>query len=157
MNCYSVDKGSDFCASNRKAPKDEWTEIIDKVEAAILMSLANKVLAEAVERQEEIGRESQAIEARGVKKLLPQGFRRIVKGRSILLTCAPDKILRFFRCLRHRHSPISKARCLFLEPSKGIPAAFCPERSLTPSRDSVLLLIVAFKRGIGELDDHEST
>jgi len=54
MSCYSLGKGSDFCVSNKKAPKDEWTEIIDRVEAAILMSLANKVLANTVDKQDQI-------------------------------------------------------------------------------------------------------
>jgi hypothetical protein len=54
MNVYTVDKGNGFCVSNKKAPKDEWTKIIDRVETAILMSLANKVLAEAVDRQDQI-------------------------------------------------------------------------------------------------------
>lgn len=54
MNGYSLGKGSDFCVANKKAPKDEWAKIIDKVEAAILMSLANKVLADAVDRQDQI-------------------------------------------------------------------------------------------------------
>jgi hypothetical protein len=54
MNFCDLGKGNDFCVSNKKAPKDEWTKIIDRVEAAILMSLANKVLAEAVDRQDQI-------------------------------------------------------------------------------------------------------
>lgn len=54
MNFCDLGKGNDFCVSNKKAPKDEWTEIIDRVEAAILMSLANKVLADAVDRQDQI-------------------------------------------------------------------------------------------------------
>ena len=45
---------SDSCFSRKKTPKDEWAEVVDKVEAAILLSLANKVLAEAVDKQEEI-------------------------------------------------------------------------------------------------------
>jgi hypothetical protein len=54
MNAYGPGKGNRFCPSDKKPPKDEWTQIVDKVEAAILMSLANKVLAEAVDRQEQI-------------------------------------------------------------------------------------------------------
>jgi hypothetical protein len=54
MNLNGLGKGNDFCVSNKKAPKDEWTKIIDRVEAAILISLANKVLAEAVDRQDRI-------------------------------------------------------------------------------------------------------
>jgi hypothetical protein len=55
MNIYTLDKGNGFCVSNKKASKkDEWTKIVDKVEAAILMSLANKVLAEAVDRQDQV-------------------------------------------------------------------------------------------------------
>ena len=54
MNVYGLGKENHFCASNKKAPKDEWTKIVDKVEAAILLSLANKVLAEAVDKQDEI-------------------------------------------------------------------------------------------------------
>jgi len=54
MNFYNPGKGNDFCVSNKKTPKDEWTKIVDRVEAAILMSLANKVLAEAVDRQDQI-------------------------------------------------------------------------------------------------------
>jgi hypothetical protein len=53
MNLYPTGNVSDSC-SPRKKPKDEWTEIVDKVEAAILMSLANRVLAEAVDRQDQI-------------------------------------------------------------------------------------------------------
>jgi hypothetical protein len=54
MNFCDLGKGNDFCVSNKKASKDEWTKIIDRVEAAILMSLANKVLAEAIDRQDRI-------------------------------------------------------------------------------------------------------
>lgn len=54
MNFDGLGKENDFCVSNMKAPKEEWTQIIDRVEAAILMSLANKVLADAATRQEEI-------------------------------------------------------------------------------------------------------
>ena len=54
MNFCDLGKENDFCVSNKKAPKDEWTQIIDRVEEAILMSLANKVLAEAVDRQTRI-------------------------------------------------------------------------------------------------------
>ncbi len=54
MNFCDLGKENDSCVSNKKAPKDEWTEIVDKVEAAILMSVANKVLAEAVDRQNQI-------------------------------------------------------------------------------------------------------
>jgi hypothetical protein len=54
MNGYGLGKGNDFSVSGGKAPKDEWTEIIDRVEAAILMSVANKVLADAAARQEEV-------------------------------------------------------------------------------------------------------
>jgi hypothetical protein len=54
MNLYGAGNVSDSCSSCKKAPKDEWTEIVDKVEAAILMSLANKVLANAVDRQDQI-------------------------------------------------------------------------------------------------------
>ena len=54
MNDSDPGKGNDFCVSNEKAPEDEWTKIIDRVEAAILMSLANKVLADATVRQNEI-------------------------------------------------------------------------------------------------------
>ena len=54
MNFCDLGKGNDFCVSNKKASKDEWTKIIDRVEEAILMSLANKVLAEAVDRQNRI-------------------------------------------------------------------------------------------------------
>ena len=51
---YGTGNVSDSCFSRKKKPKDEWTEIVDKVEAAILMSLANKVLAEAVDRQDQL-------------------------------------------------------------------------------------------------------
>lgn len=54
MNLYRTGNVSDSCFPRKKAPKDEWTEIVDKVEAAILMSLANRVLAEAVDRQDQI-------------------------------------------------------------------------------------------------------
>lgn len=54
MNLHGTGNVSDSCFSRKKTPKDEWTEIVDKVEAAILMSLANKVLAEAVDRQDQI-------------------------------------------------------------------------------------------------------
>ncbi|MGE5840788.1 MAG: hypothetical protein ACM335_00820 [Deltaproteobacteria bacterium] len=54
MNLYGVGNGSDSSVSHKKASKDEWTEITDRVEAAILMSLANKVLAEAVDRQDRV-------------------------------------------------------------------------------------------------------
>lgn len=54
MNFYDLSKETDFCVSNKKAPKDEWTKIIDRVEAALLTSLANKVLAEAIEKQDQV-------------------------------------------------------------------------------------------------------
>ncbi len=54
MNFSDLGKGNDFCVSNKKAQKEEWTKIIDRVEAAILMSLANKILAEAIDRQDRI-------------------------------------------------------------------------------------------------------
>ena len=54
MNDSDPGKGNDFCVSNGKTPEDEWTKIIDRVEAAILMSLANKILADATGRQNEI-------------------------------------------------------------------------------------------------------
>jgi hypothetical protein len=54
MNGFDPGKGNDFCISNGKAPEDEWSKIIDRVEAAILMSLANKILADATGRQNEI-------------------------------------------------------------------------------------------------------
>ena len=54
MNDYGPGKGNDFCVSNGKASKDEWIKIIDRVEAAILMSLANKILADATGRQNQI-------------------------------------------------------------------------------------------------------
>jgi hypothetical protein len=54
MNDSGPGKGNHSCVSNGKRSKDEWTEIIDRVEAAILISLANKVLADATGRQNEI-------------------------------------------------------------------------------------------------------
>ena len=54
MNDCGSGKRNDFSISIEKAPKDEWTKIVDRVEAAILMSLANKVLAEAIKRQDQI-------------------------------------------------------------------------------------------------------
>ena len=54
MNDSDPGKGNDFCVSNGKTPEDEWTKIIDRVEAAIVMSLANKILADATGRQNEI-------------------------------------------------------------------------------------------------------
>ncbi|MBS1237373.1 MAG: hypothetical protein H6R37_617 [Deltaproteobacteria bacterium] len=54
MDFYDLSKGTDFCVSNKKTPKDEWTKIIDRVEAALLVSLANKVLGEAIDKQDQI-------------------------------------------------------------------------------------------------------
>jgi hypothetical protein len=54
MNPESLGKSNRACVSNEKASVDEWTKIVDRVEAAILMSLANKVLAEAVDRQDQV-------------------------------------------------------------------------------------------------------
>ena len=54
MNLYGTGNVSDSRFSRKKTPQDEWTEIVDKVETAILMSLANKVLAEAVDRRDQI-------------------------------------------------------------------------------------------------------
>jgi len=54
MNDSGHGKGHGSRVSNGKRSKDEWTKIVDRVEAAILISLANKVLAEAVVRQNEI-------------------------------------------------------------------------------------------------------
>ena len=54
MNDSDPGKANDFCISNGTALEDEWTKIIDRVEAAIVMSLANKILADATGRQNEI-------------------------------------------------------------------------------------------------------
>ena len=54
MNDYGPGQRNDFLVSNGKAPQDEWTKIIDRVEAAILISLANKILADATGRQNQI-------------------------------------------------------------------------------------------------------
>lgn len=54
MNPYYVSKLTGSYTSNRKPSKDEWTNIVDRVEAALLTSLANKVLAEAVDRQDQV-------------------------------------------------------------------------------------------------------
>ena len=54
MNFCDLSKGNDLCVSDKKTPKDEWTKIIDRVEAAILMSLANRVLADAADRQNQV-------------------------------------------------------------------------------------------------------
>jgi len=54
MDFYDLSKGTDFCVSNKKTQKDEWTKIIDRVEAALLVSLANKVLGEAIDKQDQI-------------------------------------------------------------------------------------------------------
>ena len=54
MNFCDLSKGNDLCVSDKKMPKDEWTKIIDRVEAAILVSVANKVLADAIDRQDQI-------------------------------------------------------------------------------------------------------
>lgn len=54
MDFYDLSKGTDFCVSNKKTTKDEWTKIVDRVEAALLISLANKVLGEAIDKQDQI-------------------------------------------------------------------------------------------------------
>ena len=54
MNFCDLSKGNDLCVSDKKTPKDEWTKIIDRVEAALLVSLANKVLGEAIDKQDQI-------------------------------------------------------------------------------------------------------
>jgi hypothetical protein len=54
MDFCDLSKGNDLCVSDKKTPKDEWTKIIDRVEAAILVSVANKVLADAIDRQDQI-------------------------------------------------------------------------------------------------------
>ena len=51
---YPTGNVSDSCFSRKKTPKDEWAEVVDKVEAAILMSLANRVLADAADRQNQV-------------------------------------------------------------------------------------------------------
>ncbi len=54
MNSDQLRTSTGSPVSKRKPPKDEWAKIVDRVEAAILMSLANKILAEAVDRQDQI-------------------------------------------------------------------------------------------------------
>jgi hypothetical protein len=54
MKVYDLDQENSVCLSDKKAQKDEWTKIVDRVESVILMSLANKILAEAVDRQNQI-------------------------------------------------------------------------------------------------------
>jgi len=54
MNAYGPGKENDSRILNSKRSKDEWAEVVDKVEAAILMSLANRVLADAADRQNQI-------------------------------------------------------------------------------------------------------
>ena len=54
MNAYGPGKENDSRILNPKRSKDEWAEVVDKVEAAILMSLANRVLADAADRQNQI-------------------------------------------------------------------------------------------------------
>jgi hypothetical protein len=54
MNDCGSGKGNDSFVSNAKVPNDEWTQIVDRVEAAILMSLANRILADATVRQNQI-------------------------------------------------------------------------------------------------------
>jgi hypothetical protein len=54
MNPDYLGKPSGSYVSNRESSKDEWANIVDRVEAALLSSLANKVLAEAVDRQNQV-------------------------------------------------------------------------------------------------------
>jgi hypothetical protein len=76
MNPCGLDKANDSCGSNQKAPKDEWTKIVDRVEAAILLSLANKVLADAINRQgriDEHRRQLKLVELRNFSRKDPLG------------------------------------------------------------------------------------
>ena len=54
MNAYGPGKENNSRILNPKRSKDEWAEVVDKVEAAILMSLANRVLADAADRQNQV-------------------------------------------------------------------------------------------------------
>jgi hypothetical protein len=68
MNEYDPDKGNDFCLLNGKAPNDEWTEIVDRVEAAILTSLANRILADATVKQNQIEEHRRQMKLVEIKK-----------------------------------------------------------------------------------------
>lgn len=71
MKVYDLDQGNNLCVSDKKAPKDEWTQIVDRVESVILMSLANKILADAVDRQHRIDehrRELKLVELRSLSR-----------------------------------------------------------------------------------------
>lgn len=54
MNPDYLGKPSGSYVSNRKSSKDEWANIVDRVEAALLSSLANRVLADTTDRQNQI-------------------------------------------------------------------------------------------------------
>jgi hypothetical protein len=61
-------KGNDFFVLNGKAPNDEWSEIVDRVEAAILMSLANRILADATDKQNQIDEHRRQMKLVEIKK-----------------------------------------------------------------------------------------
>jgi hypothetical protein len=74
MNGYDLDKVNDFYLLNAKAPKDEWTEIVDRVEAAILTSLANRILADATIKQNQIDEHRRQMKLVEIKKFSRHGY-----------------------------------------------------------------------------------
>jgi hypothetical protein len=68
MNEYDPDKGNDLFLLNGKARNDEWSEIVDRVEAAILMSLANRILADATDKQNQIDEHRRQMKLVEIKK-----------------------------------------------------------------------------------------
>ncbi len=54
MNSDYLGKPSGSYASKGKPSKDEWTNIVDRVEAALLTSLANRVLTDAADRRNQV-------------------------------------------------------------------------------------------------------
>jgi hypothetical protein len=74
MNGYDPDKGNDFYFLNGNAPNDEWTEIVDRVEAAILTSLANRILADATVKQNQIEEHRRQMKLVEIKKFSRRSY-----------------------------------------------------------------------------------
>lgn len=68
MSEYEWGQGRDLSSSTRKTQSREWEGIIDKIEEAIVLSLANKVLENAGIKEEKIGenrKKVRVVEMRG--------------------------------------------------------------------------------------------
>jgi hypothetical protein len=74
MNDHGPGKENDCFVLNGKAPNDEWSEIVDRVEAAILTSLANRILADATDKQNHIEEHHRQMKLVEIKKFSRRSY-----------------------------------------------------------------------------------